>query len=245
MSQMGLTPPAAAALALNATFCLCPTGDARGFTARFYFSLALGCIPVRLDGWNRTAPVTFPYADRIAWDKIVVHVPTTAHGIHTLLARLADMSAAEIVDRRRELRRVAGMLTYSELDPLESTHVKSSQVGSIQVTSSHLVEDAATAAVAELQRRVLGGTSGADRQSKAHTAGPYSGAYAAVEAARAQGLHHRDALERASAVSSGVRLRTGARRADAEDDNVCPHESEMSADPTVSYMTVLNRLARG
>lgn len=109
-----------------------------------------------------------------------------------MLTRLADISPAEIVERRRELRRVVHMLTYSEQeDPLDSTQViQSSQGGSVQVTSSHVVEDAATAAVAELQRRVLG-------------------------------------------------------QAHPQPDGTCPHESEMSADPTVSYTTVLNRLVRG
>jgi len=34
------------------TFCVAPTGDSDGFTQRFYYILAAGCIPVGLDtGW--------------------------------------------------------------------------------------------------------------------------------------------------------------------------------------------------
>ena len=30
------------------TFCVAPTGDSDGFTQRFYYILAAGCIPVRV-----------------------------------------------------------------------------------------------------------------------------------------------------------------------------------------------------
>ena len=33
----------------NTTFCVAPTGDSDGFTQRFYYILAAGCIPVGLD----------------------------------------------------------------------------------------------------------------------------------------------------------------------------------------------------
>ena len=36
----------------STTFCVAPTGDSDGFTQRFYYILAAGCIPVGLDtGW--------------------------------------------------------------------------------------------------------------------------------------------------------------------------------------------------
>ena len=48
-----MAPPAEAQrLSLDSDFCFCPTGDAKGFTARLYFSLLLGCLPVRVDGWQ-------------------------------------------------------------------------------------------------------------------------------------------------------------------------------------------------
>tara|TARA_B100000795_G_scaffold268010_1_gene254069 strand:+ start:1129 stop:1350 length:222 start_codon:yes stop_codon:yes gene_type:complete len=31
------------------TFCVAPTGDSDGFTQRFYYILAAGCIPVRVE----------------------------------------------------------------------------------------------------------------------------------------------------------------------------------------------------
>ena len=43
----------AATQSLSSVFCLCPTGDTKGLTARFYFSILHGCIPVRVDGWRR------------------------------------------------------------------------------------------------------------------------------------------------------------------------------------------------
>lgn len=40
-----LSPREAAEHALISTFCLCPTGDSKGFTARFYFSIAVSLLP--------------------------------------------------------------------------------------------------------------------------------------------------------------------------------------------------------
>ena len=39
--------------ALTATFCLCPTGDSKGHTARLFHAIVHGCIPIRVDGWER------------------------------------------------------------------------------------------------------------------------------------------------------------------------------------------------
>jgi hypothetical protein len=40
----------AAEEALSSVFCICPTGDSKGLSARFYFAIVHGCIPVRVDG---------------------------------------------------------------------------------------------------------------------------------------------------------------------------------------------------
>lgn len=71
------TARTASAEALRATFCLCPTGDSKGFTARFYWSILHGCIPVRYDGWRRRltrAETAYPYPSLIEWEKIVIDV---------------------------------------------------------------------------------------------------------------------------------------------------------------------------
>ena len=52
MGQRMAPPAEAQRLSLESDFCFCPTGDAKGFTARLYFSLLLGCLPVRVDGWQ-------------------------------------------------------------------------------------------------------------------------------------------------------------------------------------------------
>eukprot|EP00966_Prymnesium_polylepis_P158747 3669267-Prymnesium_polylepis.1 len=63
-------PREAAEMALNSTFCLCPTGDSKGFTARFYMALLHGCLPVRIDGYQRNmtiGPPVYPFPHLIDW----------------------------------------------------------------------------------------------------------------------------------------------------------------------------------
>jgi len=56
----------ASAQAMGSDFCLCPTGDAKGHTARLYHSIVHGCIPVRVDGWERnySIPASGNYTNR-------------------------------------------------------------------------------------------------------------------------------------------------------------------------------------
>jgi hypothetical protein len=100
--------------ALESSFCLCPTGDSKGFTSRFFFSIAHDCIPVRVDGWQRELPfaaIAYPFAHLVDWRKVVVNVPLDdAHG---LLEWLRDMPANELRERRLALRHAAPMLLYS------------------------------------------------------------------------------------------------------------------------------------
>lgn len=108
-----MSPPEAVELVRSSTFCLCPTGDSKGFTARFYFTLLHGCLPVRVDGWarNTTAtPATYPFAQLINWDRIVIDVPPDR--LDTLLPRLARMPASELEDRQNYLRHVAHWLLF-------------------------------------------------------------------------------------------------------------------------------------
>ena len=70
----------AAALQHNATFCLCPTGDAPSFTQRLYVSILHGCIPVRIDTYLRYPPdpeqveYAYPFPHLIDWRRMLVSI---------------------------------------------------------------------------------------------------------------------------------------------------------------------------
>mmetsp|Transcript_18389 Transcript_18389/g.58587 ORF Transcript_18389/g.58587 Transcript_18389/m.58587 type:complete len:364 (+) Transcript_18389:181-1272(+) len=113
LTQSMLSLREAAQLATRSVFCVCPTGDSKGFTARFYFSLLHGCLPIRVDGWGRDptlAPPAFPFPELIDWQRIVLDVPMRQ--IDSLLPRLLAMSPSEVDDRLRYLWRVAPLLMY-------------------------------------------------------------------------------------------------------------------------------------
>ena len=115
VSSTMMEPAEAAKVAKSSTFCVCPTGDSKGFTARFYFVLLHGCLPVRVDGWGRNttlAPVTYPFPELIRWDKIVIHVQLDEHEIRQLLPRILSIPTAEIEARQNHLRRAAHWLLY-------------------------------------------------------------------------------------------------------------------------------------
>ena len=106
----------AAEKTLASKFCLCPTGDSKGFTARFYYSIALGCIPVRFDGWQRNLTqnggAAYPFAHRIDWSRVVVEADTTDELGSGLLDTLLAMPKDEVEARMRYVREVAPLLMY-------------------------------------------------------------------------------------------------------------------------------------
>ena len=107
-------PAEAARIALSSAFCLCPTGDSKGFTARFYFVLLHGCLPVRVDGYNRSAvqvPPAYPFQQLIDWSKIVTDIQADA--LPELMKTLLEMPPHEI-ERKAYVRRIAHWLTYDE-----------------------------------------------------------------------------------------------------------------------------------
>ena len=72
VSEM-LPPSVASHIMSRSLFCLCPTGDSKGFTARFYFALVHGCLPVWVDTYQRRlAHLALPYGTRIQWDRLMV-----------------------------------------------------------------------------------------------------------------------------------------------------------------------------
>jgi len=65
-------------VARNATFCLCPSGDAPSLTQRLYAAVSAGCLPVVIDLYAR-APLDpqrgYPFPSLVEWSQFVVEVP--------------------------------------------------------------------------------------------------------------------------------------------------------------------------
>ena len=104
-------PREAARMASSSTFCICPTGDSKGFTARFYTALLHGCLPVRIDGYQRNAtlgPPVYPFPHLIDWSKIVVDVHYSE--VHSLLPRLLAIPKSQVAHAQQYLRRVSHWL---------------------------------------------------------------------------------------------------------------------------------------
>lgn len=117
-SQM-MGPAEAGQIARESTFCICPTGDSKGYTARFYFVMLHGCLPVRVDGWLRNtslAPPTYPFPGLIDWKKIVIDMVAEEIGASDLTPKLLQMPIREVEERQSHLRHAAHWLLYDMKD---------------------------------------------------------------------------------------------------------------------------------
>lgn len=158
----------AARHALDAAFCLCPTGDSKGFTGRFYFSLLHGCLPVRFDGWNRNlsmAETAFPFDRRIDWSRIVLNVRKNESA--GLLRRLAEMPEDELRSRQRYLQKVAPMLHYH--NPV--TGYSRNDHADASAGRAPDARGAAALLVEQLEERLLGGGVGRPARRRSRSAG--------------------------------------------------------------------------
>ena len=100
-------PVQAARIARSSTFCVCPTGDSKGFTARFYYALLHGCIPVRLDAYPRRnltlERVALPFPSQLNWSKLMVNVRNAESILRDtpgFLRQLRDMPKEEVQARQ-------------------------------------------------------------------------------------------------------------------------------------------------
>ena len=65
----------AAKASMDATFCLCPSGDIAGFTARLFFSIVHQCIPVFVALFARKMTfdeLAWPFSHSIDWHRAVI-----------------------------------------------------------------------------------------------------------------------------------------------------------------------------
>ena len=93
----------------DSTFCIAPTGDSDGFTQRFYYIIAAGCIPVRVDTYYPTLSfgrVAWPFKQTIQWHRAVVLVPPARLNTDGLLPTLRNISLERISRMREYITRV-------------------------------------------------------------------------------------------------------------------------------------------
>jgi hypothetical protein len=94
----------------DTTFCVAPTGDSDGFTQRFYYILAAGCIPVRVDTYYANfsfGRVAWPFKQTINWRKAAVLLPPHRLRRDGLIPTLLNISATRIAAMQRYIREVA------------------------------------------------------------------------------------------------------------------------------------------
>lgn len=151
---------AAAHAAMTSLFCLCPTGDSTGFTARLYFSLVHGCIPVFVDLWQRA--ITFddlalPFPTLIDWRRAVIFRSFNATGalladLHRIAARRGELHA-----RLHYLRNVSHWLV-SEVPGLRDD----APAAFVRELEARFLGAAETERARERTRRTAGASGGAD-----------------------------------------------------------------------------------
>ena len=94
----------------DTTFCVAPTGDSDGFTQRFYYILAAGCIPVRVDTYYSNysfGRVAWPFKQTIQWRKAAILLPPHKLRRDGLIPTLLNISQTRIASMQRYIREVA------------------------------------------------------------------------------------------------------------------------------------------
>ena len=141
-------------------FCLAPTGDSKGFTARFYYALMHGCIPVRLDAWyNRRLPLeglALPFASLLNWSRLFVNYDSgsSARLVRNgtlLLTQLRDMPAGELQDRIEAVHEAAHWLSYDRPAATGGQDAPSALLLELQQRAARLKDPAAVAALVRRQ----------------------------------------------------------------------------------------------
>uniref|UniRef100_A0A7S3AZB1 Exostosin GT47 domain-containing protein n=1 Tax=Haptolina ericina TaxID=156174 RepID=A0A7S3AZB1_9EUKA len=90
-------------------FCVAPTGDSDGFTQRFYYILAAGCIPVRVDTYYSAfsfGRVAWPFKQTIDWRRATILLPPDRLKRDGLLPTLRNVSASRIAAMQRYIKTV-------------------------------------------------------------------------------------------------------------------------------------------
>ena len=116
------------------SFCFCPVGDSKGLTARLFYSILHGCIPVRVDSHNRKQTIhtrafraspqfdeparrrefAAPFQSLIEWAAVVVDVNHTEP--QGLLRMLDSIPKRDVRRRQRYMANVSRLLLVDGAD---------------------------------------------------------------------------------------------------------------------------------
>ena len=93
----------------RAKFCMAPTGDSDGFTARLYSILISACIPVRVDTYypnHRYRDVAWPFKKTLDWRRAVVLVTPSQLRRVGIVQTLRAISTTRSRQMRRYIKNV-------------------------------------------------------------------------------------------------------------------------------------------
>ncbi|EOD11283.1 hypothetical protein EMIHUDRAFT_214563 [Emiliania huxleyi CCMP1516] len=91
------------------TFCVAPPGDSDGFTQRFYYIVAAGCIPVRVDPYYPSLKFGkggWPFKQTMEGHRAVLLLPPDRLGRDGLMPTLANVSQPRVPEMHQSLLRV-------------------------------------------------------------------------------------------------------------------------------------------
>ena len=119
----------ASVLAQTSKFCLCPTGDSKGFTARFYFSLFHGCVPVWIDTYKRRLSfddLALPFKSDLDWKRLMVRIEYGAQILSQLKDVVVDYEYIRLSVDKLRYDRNASDLAVKELERISHIHSRQS-----------------------------------------------------------------------------------------------------------------------
>lgn len=162
LSSSNQPPAIAAQVAAESTFCLAPTGDSKGFTARLFYALLHGCIPVRVDAFEKRSvslnfsQVNFPFRSVLDWSRLIIN--EGANGLlrnaSGFLRRLRDMPAHEVADRLAYIRNTSRFLSYDLEHPqFPGEDAPGALIRELERRVAQLDDPAFVAALEEQQRK--------------------------------------------------------------------------------------------
>lgn len=98
---------------MDAKYCLCPAGDTPSFTPRFYASVLKGCLPIRIDPYDRVPQSPYKYAFEWLIDWKTFGLTYNASNLHNILPDIVKLEEEEFSDKfRRHVSDRVDSLSY-------------------------------------------------------------------------------------------------------------------------------------
>lgn len=106
----------------NSKYCICPSGDAPSFTQRFYSSVLKGCLPIRVDPYDRlpVSPYRYPFDWLIDWKTFGITYKSSE--IHKILPDLYNLEEKGFSDKfRRHISNRVNSLSYDISNDMDAS----------------------------------------------------------------------------------------------------------------------------